>query len=208
MVLCTASSDGRLVFWDIAKALPTLGLVIRGGQLHESVSEERAQAGIIKWQQRARVHQSSIKCLTVIPDGLSVLIVSGGDDNAMSFTHVVPNAEGEYALSCSTLLVPRAHACAVTAMAQLPPTWSSSHPESAKGAIRRYGIATSSNDQRLKLWSITIASKEGEGDTIDVGRRANMYSAVADISSMDLMGLMPLGPRIVLGGVGLDIWKI
>ncbi|CAK1354461.1 unnamed protein product [Cercospora beticola] len=170
--LFTASTDGHLVQWN----------------------RDHSGQRDLTWQTRHKVHQSAV--LSLIPVDLSsgagdnLLLISGGDDNALGLTRITFNSQSSKP-TMATLLVPRAHAAAITALA----------------VVRNVGdkiwLLSASIDQRIKLWKVVI--KDGSGvDGIEITLAKNVHSAVADASSMELVGQN----RVLICGVGMDMWKI
>lgn len=130
------------------------------------------------------------------------LIVTGGDDNALAFTRVDFGGALPFGgLVSSTLLIPKAHASAITANTFVGMATS----EQQDPPFLRF--ATSSNDQRLKLWSACIDLNKQGVDGLKIRRDANVYTSVADVSSM---GVLPYEsrPKILVCGVGMDMWTI
>ncbi|PPJ52596.1 hypothetical protein CBER1_11039 [Cercospora berteroae] len=170
--LFTASTDGHLVQWD------------RDDSEHRDMT----------WQTRHKVHQSAV--LSLIPVDLSssagdnFLLISGGDDNALGLTRVTFNSQSSTP-TMTTLLVPHAHAAAITALTIV------------RVVEDKIWLLSASIDQRIKLWKVNI--KDGLGvDGIDITLVKNVQSAVADTSSMELVGQN----RVLICGVGMDMWKI
>ena len=209
MLLCTASSDGHLAIWDMSQTLSSIGVTIHGGQLCLSAPPHESQLEMISWQQRHSIHQSSVKCMTVISvNHRSALIACGGDDNAISITYICLGKEGGLPKPSHILRIPKVHACAVTAITQLACTGSARDCGQEAEGSRHYRIATSSNDQRLKVWSVVIAPDETSPNAINVRREANEPSSVADVSSMEVMNHISGQTRLILCGVGIEVWKI
>lgn len=168
--LITASTDGHMSMWKIA-----------------------TERNCMEWTSRHPVHQSAILSLVSsdLADG-SRLIITGGDDNALGITRVGKSCE-----DTRTLLVTRAHAAAVTALAIV-----------GKVQSCRLWIVSASIDQRVKLWQIDLDLEKSGVGGVDIKLLQNSFSAVADISSVDPIRL-PAGERgVLICGVGMDFWKI
>jgi hypothetical protein len=80
-------------------------------------------------------------------------------------------------------------------------------------------IATSGNDQRLKLWSVNVKIPAQGTNGIEISLLQDMYTAVADISSIgyyreeencddDTAAVRRLRNKLVLCGVGMDMWSV
>ena len=148
-------------------------------------------ANLAKWHWRSRIHQSSIKSMIVIqiaPE--SLLTITGGDDNSLALTHTKFSNNGSD-ISSSTIRIPKAHASAITALAEIP----SPYPQQIL-------FASSSNDQRLKLWGVVLHDKE----VVGVEKGVSVGTAVADVSGMVVSGESCM--RVVVSGVGMEAWKV
>lgn len=161
----TASTDGHLAAFDI---LPS-----------------EHQLPSLSWSSRHKVHQNAV--LSMISH--SNLIITGGDDNALGFTSVNDEKVG-----FTSLVVPRAHAAAVTALAVV------------RNELNHFWLVTASIDQRVKLWQIDVG--EDRIDGIKIKLLQNSFTAVADVSSMEAVKLENGQVAVVLCGVGLDVWRI
>ena len=188
--LATASTDGHVAFWDIPSAL-----------LNKPVASEGPSK--IQYVRSHRLHQSSIKAFHVTQVGEDeVLLVSGGDDNAIAFTRVQhdpkPFNQGDEAcaLQCSALIVPRAHAAAINAVVDVSPRKSqgcSNDPQSKAGIVGtgeeplRFCFATTGNDQVVKSWGVALKASESGTEGLDVRKGSACPSEVADASCMDAL---------------------
>ncbi|KAI9773029.1 MAG: hypothetical protein M1839_002230 [Geoglossum umbratile] len=183
--ILTAGTDGYLVLWRAPHQVPPTG----GGK----TPERTGNTGNIKptnWHWRSRAHQSSVKSMIVIQTTTeSLLAITGGDDNAIVLTHIKFNDES--GISSSVTRIPKAHASAITALAKIPNT----HP-------RQILFTSSSNDQRLKLWSVLLR-KEG----FDVMEEGSVGTAVADVSGI-VVGGRGGAVKIVVSGVGMEAWRV
>ncbi|KAF2210879.1 hypothetical protein CERZMDRAFT_85805 [Cercospora zeae-maydis SCOH1-5] len=172
--LFTASTDGHLVQWAM----------------------DNCEGRELTWHTRYKVHQSAVLSLISVElspgTGENYLVISGGDDNALGVTRVTFDSQSSTpSTSMTTLIVPRAHAAAITALAV------------ARTDGECLWLLTASIDQRIKLWKIDIKNDVGV-DGIDIALVKNVHSAVADISSMELVG----HDRVLVCGVGMDLWKM
>jgi WD40 repeat protein len=172
------------------------------------------------WKQK--VHQNSIQAsvLIKIPYFSSTwLVVTGGDDNALGLTIFCPDSafSGRSASAFGTLLIPSAHAAAVTGLTLL------SQSETAEGN-HLITFATVSNDQRVKIWRVTIHAQDVSGaDTemqnIWVEKIAELWISVADAAAIELLNARPDHDprllnsaqteerRVLVVGVGMEILK-
>lgn len=133
-----------------------------------------------------------------------MIVATGGDDNAIAFTSVTLVTGSSSSLSCSTLLIPKAHASAVTGIQCLDlPKADESHER-----IVSYRFVSISNDQRLKYWILTVRQDKAEAERLSVSRKANRYSSIGDASCIELT---PRGwPKrtAIIAGIGLEAWNI
>ncbi|KAJ9661364.1 WD repeat-containing protein 6 [Coniosporium apollinis] len=206
--LLTAGTDGHIALWSLPGQL--FSSQPRPTVPESPVVQEGHPPNTVEWHTRTKIHQSTIKALTqhqLSPD--SVLVVTGGDDNALAFTLLRWNGSAEEAeMHTSTLLVPRAHASAVTALALIPDSDSSRED----GTETRFTVVSSSNDQRIKVWEVMINNGATSIDGVQVRRVANVPTAVADVSSLHILedgneGDGSARRRIIVCGVGMDIWR-
>ena len=96
----------------------------------------------------------------------------------------------------STLLLPRAHAAAVTGLAVVS--------RDGTGLL----LVTTSIDQRVKLWRVNVDVDEPGIDGLDVQCLANVSTAVADVSSVVLYDFEDGAVGVLVCGVGMDIWRL
>jgi hypothetical protein len=175
------------------------------------------------WQTRHRIHQNSIKAMTTVIDSdKELLIITGGDDNALSISRLgFLASELQNSFSFSFISLPRAHASAITAITVLHQAWHKDNTTIAGTSIvqSELVIATSGNDQRLKLWSVNVKIPAQGTNGIEISLLQDMYTAVADISSIgyyreeencddDTAAVRRLRNKLVLCGVGMDMWSV
>ncbi|KAM0702308.1 hypothetical protein Q7P35_011218 [Cladosporium inversicolor] len=166
--LLTTAMDGHVAMW-------------------QCLEEEKSLA----WLQRREVHQNAILGSTALTlsDG-STLLLTAGDDNALGLSRIdVEN-------NISTLLVPRAHAAAVSAL-----------------AFYKYGddcfyVLSASIDQRIKLWDVRIDVTLPGVESLQVRKVQNVFTSVADVSSMALLQREDGGMGVLVCGVGMDVWRL
>lgn len=177
----TASTDGHTATWKVETS---------------SNSQET-----MRWTRSSRhkVHQNAILAMLVHPiSDLLHLVVTGGDDNALAFSlGTTDDTNADF----TSLLVPRAHSAAVTALAIV------------KTALNCVWLVTASIDQRIKLWQIhvdgnTTLHNKATVDGIQVQLLQNKFTAVADVSSMEPILLDHGQTGIILCGVGMDLWRV
>jgi WD40 repeat protein len=145
----------------------------------------------LTWLQRRKIHQNAILDSTpsAISDG-STLLLTAGDDNGLGLSRIDANN------GISTLLIPRAHAAAVTAL-----------------AVFKYGddcfyVLSASIDQRVKLWDLRIDVTLPGVEGLQVRKVQNVFTSVADVSSMALLQLEDGSRGVLVCGVGMDVWRL
>lgn len=204
--LCTASTDGYLAFWPLKNVLEGHGFYQREDSSTYFDPEKHSEdpPRTFPWQKRFRVHLSSIKGLVHVPLGLKdSLIVTCGDDQALAITHIaaqaaVPNKQG---LTQAVLLLPEAHASAVTALTYLG--------SEAEILQTRHNFASVGNDQQLKIWEV-IDSLQGEGmERFKIRMKAQVHTSVADASSLSAFAARENEPiRVCVAGIGMETWSV
>lgn len=216
--LCTASTDGHLAFWP----------------LQHTLSEQPGDLPTIppplRWTTRTAIHHSSIKALdSVTLSPSETLIVTGGDDGAIALTRVrIPHSPSQVDITTTTtLLLPNAHASAVTGVLFLPddgtnndrtnPTSPSPHGEKKTNDQNRHTkpshtLASVGNDQRLRLWTVgldTDTESTAVAGGLDVKRVASVDTGVADAGALGTYGGGD-GRRgwVLVAGIGVERWRV
>lgn len=145
------------------------------------------------WTNRYKVHQSAIHiAATCALADNSILAVTGGDDNAIGLTRF---CQGQQA-AATTLRVPRAHAAAVTGLALVPVGDTS------------YWLASAGIDQRGNLWQVDIDPTQPGVEGIVIKPLQHVYTAVADVSSLEICRLEDGAMGALVCGVGMDLWRL
>lgn len=132
-----------------------------------------------------KVHQSSIKSLDLVRTGNSIDVLTGGDDNALGYVTLSIDDQGNVTVKdeFGPQLVRSAHAAAINGVAIVKPK-----DDNAVGV-------SVSNDQQIKLWKM----QRGQGMRL----LKQAYSGVADAGD-----LVALEGAMMLGGVGVEVWRI
>lgn len=169
----TASTDGHVATWV--------------GRLNGDGDEE---AGSYHMVQALPVHQSSVKSLDLLPTEDGYLVVTGGDDNGLAASSIVPSLRVADSIQAYTVasrgIVRKAHAAAINGVLM----------------VRRGDEVTAvsvSNDQRVKTWRVSSTERR-----IELLR--DEYSGVADAGDIDFVGGDTA--KVILGGVGVEVWDI
>jgi hypothetical protein len=181
----TGATDGHLAVWTTLR------------------DETRCQIECMRTQ---KVHQNSIKSISTryLTNGTS-LVLTSGDDNALGLTlvTVVHYAPRPFV---SSLIIPDAHAAAIASAKILWLCQIQGTESKFEGRILSAG-----NDQRIKIWDFVVDLSKAGVNGVEVRKRANRYSAVADVSDV---GIFPARndekekSKILISGVGMEVWNI
>jgi WD repeat-containing protein 6 len=195
----TTSTDGYIALWSVP---PQTALY------DEKLSKSRED---FNWRYRHRVHQSSIKCLShMLLAPALCLLFTGGDDNAIGVTILrIGDGDQDFTTthqSTGTILIPRAHAAAVTAckLVNLTPT------DGSEFLVR---AVTTSNDQQVAVWDIGIDGTKNGVEGVNVMRIDKVPTAVADASALVLIDNDDTEGQekeisVVVCGVGMESWRM
>lgn len=167
---------------------------------------------VITHETKQSCHQSSIKALSLKchnPERGQSVIITGGDDNAINIMQLTikrETSEGPATLKMQNLRkLASAHASAVNAITIL------SSPNNANDN-NGWVFASSSNDQRLKIWRLVMMSKPSgsekeEGQEVSLLR--NIYTPVADVGDINCINENTKQKDLLLlvSGVGMDLWR-
>jgi WD40 repeat protein len=224
--LVTTATDGHIAIWN---ETPTFN-----DQQSSSSSSLSSTSSSLSWPHRRKIHQNAILASTTrtLHDG-STLLITASDDNgiALSRLSLNPNSDPDVKDLCSTLLIPRAHAAAATALATYRCRKSRSTFSPAAAATDAdeqedtFYLLSASIDQRVKAWEVSVdlttagngSSGGGGAESVKVRKVQNVYTSVADVSCMSLLRLNSNddddgeaeGSVVVLVcGVGMDVWRM
>ncbi|KAM5456783.1 WD repeat-containing protein 6 [Microsporum audouinii] len=205
--LVTGSTDGHIAVWDLAASIKPYfdfggrSITRRGG------IPLPAEPASIKWGDRKPAHQSSIKAMELLPlSDAQVLLITGGDDNCLVFSTLgfsAPESGASPIDRFSTASYPYAHASAINAITQVRRTVGG-----VDDRVVKFLVASSGNDQRIKLWSASADCVDGD---VQVSPQGDMYTAVADLSAIDQFMAQVDGvyrEHLVLCGVGMELWEV
>lgn len=179
--LLTAATDGSLVLWNTS--IP-------------AHSEDSTQNLKLTKTSTHKIHQSAIKCLdfTIRDTEKSIIVVTGGDDNAIGVTTY---SSDNLRMQPRSILLCSAHAAAVTGLCILP-----TYPQAGVEKLR---IVSSSNDQRVKEWEYDVTHTELRkvGDT---------FTSVADVGDVAVLrdrdALTAGGPKVLVVGNGMEVFTV
>ncbi|KAL8718271.1 MAG: hypothetical protein Q9225_004575 [Loekoesia sp. 1 TL-2023] len=178
--LCTASSDGHIAFWpaDIAFFDPQ-------PQLRSS----------LQYSHRHRIHQSSIKCMLASQIySNQYLLISVGDDGAIGITRLAFSYPARAAPTCSTLIIPKAHAAAINAV---------TYVQTLPGSPDTHVFATSGNDQKVRTWGVSCRVSVPGMKGISVELRGERYTSVADVPALCSMKVRD-DVNVLVAGIGME----
>ncbi|CAF9935770.1 hypothetical protein IMSHALPRED_010342 [Imshaugia aleurites] len=195
--LCTASTDGHLAFWPLEHPLSR----------HD---DDLPTCPPLRYSTRTAIHQSSVKALDSVPLSSSErLVVTGGDDGAIAFTRVATRSP---AFETASLLIPNAHASAVTGMVIFASTSDSSSQIKNKHESKNgvFTLASVGNDQRLKIWNVDIEDTKTERkvEGIRISRIANVHTSIADASSLATYRDARGRQWLLVAGIGMERWRV
>ncbi|KAJ5888299.1 hypothetical protein N7495_008340 [Penicillium taxi] len=212
--LITAATDGYFTLWDLTNALePFYAITPSALKLKQPFGSSQTSPQIINCESRYQIHSNSIKALELVPlSETATVILAGGDDNSCSVS-LLETQTGTIA-SVSTVSIPDAHAASVTTLKVLDQRLIRS--PGTETEITKLKVASSGNDHRVKIWSITVDPSKPDIYGITVTLLLDMYSAVADISSLDSIQVLAqdkpesneLPIKLLVCGVGMEIFQL
>lgn len=175
---------------------------------------------------RHGVHQSSVKASVLLETQNGLLMITGGDDNALGITVISSNApmSTEETLGYKTLVIPNAHAAAVTGIALISQI-------ATEDVEELFTIASVSNDQRVKVWRVTVRAEDASDlpqkvlkmQQVRVEKVMECWTTVADAAAVQLLSPTPDSERsnegseakvevayheLLVVGVGMEIIKV
>ncbi|KAI0837499.1 WD40 repeat-like protein [Hypoxylon sp. FL0890] len=199
----TAATDGHLALYANTEQGPEEGVD------SENSADATAPIPVV-----TRLHQNTIKSLDVRQVAADVegsfseyLVVTGGDDNALGFTHIsLPStAQGVAKTSIvkSKHIIRSAHAAAITgiAIAHL----------GGDGIV----VVSGSNDQRVKVWK--LVDWQGQKQQLRAQLLDERYSSVADAGGLEVFEDTDgdrdregkgKSKKVIVVGVGAEIWEL
>lgn len=208
--LLTAATDGYFTLWDLTSTLePFYRISSSELKLHKPLDDTAITAESITCENRYQVNSNSIKAMELVQvSDNSNLLLTGGDDNSITVsllktspTNPSRNAE------VVTVVVPDAHAASVTTLQIIG--HEKNQTSSSGVEITNLTVATSGNDHRVKIWSITVDPARTGSEGINVDFLLDRYSSVADISSLGLLrDAESTDSRLLIGGVGLELLQL
>ncbi|KAG2419239.1 hypothetical protein HFD88_004034 [Aspergillus terreus] len=203
--LITASTDGYFTFWNLTPVIEpyyTISSVLRPKQPIRTIT---GTAENITCENRFQIHSNSIKTLEIVEISMTAsLIVAGGDDNALTFSLLRTDFSNTEASSeACTVRIPDAHAACVSTLKVLE-----KHESKDDSAVLQLTVASSGNDQQVKIWSVEVDSRKNSPEGVRVINTFDRYTAVADLSSLDVIRDEMGVSKLIVGGVGIDVFEV
>ena len=145
-----------------------------------------------------------------------LLITTVGDDGALAFTRIVRRKKKRYeselysivatessaidiATLHSTLLVPKAHSSAISAVKCLDSETITAIDQGS------YRFATCGKDQKLKIWRVSVNLDKPAVEGFTVSREQTTHTSIADVSSLEvLISGDECGPHVLVAGIGIE----
>ncbi|KAJ5774231.1 hypothetical protein N7457_009127 [Penicillium paradoxum] len=220
--LITAATDGYFTLWDLTSTLEPF-YTISESTLKAKIAFDSSSISPenITCESRYQIHSNSIKGMELVPiSDTATVVVAGSDDNSLSVsllrTH--PSDSGTNA-DVATVSIPDAHAAAITTVKIL--SQQISREVTSNTQTISITVASSGNDHRVKLWSITVDPTQPGTQGIIVEFLLDRYSSVADISSLGLvrapgsgipaerhMSALYTKAQLVVCGVGMEMFSV
>ncbi|KAF4219046.1 hypothetical protein CNMCM6805_003665 [Aspergillus fumigatiaffinis] len=202
--LITASTDGHFTLWHLNPVLePYYSISASTLRLKQPLETLSISPPNIACENRYQIHSNSIKSLEIARiSAKTSLILAGGDDNALTLSLLsVDFADADAGNHVCTNTIPDAHAASVTTIKILEQRQSDSQGKA------QIVFASSGNDHRVKVWGAEVDATQSGPESIRVENLFDQYSAVADISSLDLMH-DESGTKLLVCGVGMELLSV
>ncbi|QSZ32190.1 hypothetical protein DSL72_001761 [Monilinia vaccinii-corymbosi] len=190
----TASTDGSLcIWWTILNDPPAPTVFSPEAKLDAHYYDQ-----YYSLLEHKKIHQNAIKALAFTTSRSStsnpqyLVVVTGGDDNALAVTlyriaHDVLTGNEEFAHG-ATMILPDAHAAAVTGLAFVPGSERKSQDAEADLGSNDLYVLSTSTDQRVKTWRISLSSigaaARAKECPVEIELVGDEFTAVADIGDV------------------------
>ncbi|KAK8072376.1 WD40-repeat-containing domain protein [Apiospora saccharicola] len=174
--ILTAATDGHVGIWKAP-----ISLALDGDDLAQYTALTIS-----------RIHQSTIKSLDIRQTSdtgcPSYLLATGGDDNAIAFSHLQQDAESGQLVFGKKHIVRPAHGAAITGVAILKSSFDQNQAT----------VVSISNDQRVLKWRVVDwATGNAKFQLLE-----SHHSAIADAGDLEQLS----DDKVIVGGVGMEIW--
>ncbi|KAJ5095839.1 hypothetical protein NUU61_005195 [Penicillium alfredii] len=185
--LITAATDGYFTLWDLTRTLEPFYTISQSTlRLKQPLTSSSLDAEKITCESRYQIHSNSVKSMELVPlSERATVVIAGGDDNSLSVSLLkTASTNANPTTHVATISVPDAHTASVTSIKVLghQQAQASSSPEATV-----ITVASSGNDHRVKIWSVTVDPAHIASQAINVEFMVDRYSSVADISSLGLL---------------------
>ncbi|KAI8062820.1 uncharacterized protein B0P05DRAFT_556237 [Gilbertella persicaria] len=170
----TSATDGRVAVWDISDDLYTA--ITSNEQLE--IEPTKAAFRLSEPAFHYSVHMSGVNALETVLFGKDVLVVTGGEDNAVSIAKIEINDQYVQLIG-KPFIVPHAHASSVTGIKYMD-----------------NAVFTTSTDQRLNIWHV-------DPQEVSLILKSAMYMDVPDPSALDAV-VFNDDVHVAITGVGLQ----
>ena len=199
-VACTGATDGAVAAWDLTAVAASIADG-RGANLTDDDATELAPAGVF-----TRAHQSGVNGLALAraPGGAPgrLLLATGGDDQTfrVAALRVAPRDDGGAGFAVSAL--------AVTAV-------DFAHSSAIKGVwMDARGVAaTTSHDQRLRVWRADVEEEDGDGEAggsvrVRVEPAAGSFVECPEPEGLDALAGADGKTRVAVSGRGVQMFLL
>ena len=199
-VACTGATDGAVAAWDLTAVAASIADG-RGANLTDDDATELAPAGVFP-----RAHQSGVNGLALAraPGGAPgrLLLATGGDDQTfrVAALRVAPRDDGGAGFAVSAL--------AVTAV-------DFAHSSAIKGVwMDARGVAaTTSHDQRLRVWRADVEEEDGDGEAggsirVRVEPAAGSFVECPEPEGLDALAGADGKTRVAVSGRGVQMFLL
>lgn len=219
--LCTASTDGCIGLWPLDQNHEKIGDSDEPYSNYETSLGSICVGKSLGLMEQIRIHQSSITCIaTVKLLDESILIATVGDDGALAFSRInrektrkegskicftssQGSSENLVALNHSTLLIPKAHSAAISAVQYLRVASDAAVDEES------HRFVTCGKDQRLKIWRVKGDLRQPDMKGFMVIREQSTRTSLADVSSLATTASAEnRGSCIIIAGVGVETVEV
>ncbi|KAJ5551465.1 hypothetical protein N7461_006163 [Penicillium sp. DV-2018c] len=221
--LITAATDGYFTLWDLTSTIEPFYTVTDSTlKAKRSFDGSWTSSENITCESRYQIHSNSIKGMQVVPfSDTATVIIAGGDDNSLSVSVLrTESTDAGTNDHVATVSIPDAHAAAVTTVKVINQQISRDVTSNAESI--KITVASSGNDHRVKVWSITVNPTVPGTQGIVVKFLVDRYSSVADISSLGLIhgpgngspaecqvsGSKTDQAQLVVCGVGMEMFGV
>lgn len=198
MTILTASTDGRIPIWKLP-----LNHQFVGEDMENSFHPSPPRLEMLS---TSKIHQNAIKSLNFVKSQAEdyFLVATGGDDNALAISMYQ-----SHDMSCKprTFILRAAHAAAITGVCIMPVSV-------VDGGKESFRVVTSSNDQRVKEWEVSVSGSEGIV-VVEIKNTGDVFTSVADVGDLAILSGGTEEneghdgkKQILVVGNGMEIWSV